>query len=278
MEQTICHENYPAWIVIISNLVSMGIYVLGFLIIYRLGLVFSILYLLYILLLELRLIGSHCTRCFYWGKICGFGKGKISSWFFRKGDISKFCDNEFTWIDMIPDLLITLIPLIIGIIILILGAILVSKFFLMIVNVIHKPREGVFARDKSDKDFCYWSLRAIIRKWPVWLARQLNLPLFETLILKILGVKTSFSNSLNEGWVDCEFIEFGKNVKVGQGSIIMSNIIVKDKLIIKKVTIQDNVVIGAHSVILPGTTIGANSIIDVTSMTAINQHVEGNAF
>jgi len=166
----------------------------------------------------------------------------------------------------------------IGIIILILGAIVVSKFFLIIVNAIHKPREGIFNRNENDKDFCYWSLRAIIKKWPVWLARQLNLPLFETLILKILGVKTSFSNSLNEGWVDCEFIEFGKNVKVGQGSIIMSNIIVKDKLIIRKVIIQDNVIIGAHSVILPGTTIEANAIIDVTSMTAINQHVNGNGF
>ncbi len=136
MEQTTGHENYPAWIVIISNLVSMGIYVLGFLIIYRIGLVFSILFLLYILLLELRLIGSHCTRCFYWGKVCGFGKGKISSWFFRKGDFSKFCDNEFTWIDMIPDLLITLIPLIIGIIILIIDFDLLLLFALMLLIIL----------------------------------------------------------------------------------------------------------------------------------------------
>jgi acetyltransferase-like isoleucine patch superfamily enzyme len=165
----------------------------------------------------------------------------------------------------------------VGIIIFILSAILVSKFFLIIVNIIHKPREGIFNRDKSDKDYCYWSLRAIIKKWPAWLARQLNLPLLETILFKILGVKTSFSNSLNEGWVDCEFIEFGKNVKIGQGSIIMSNIIIKDKLIIKKVILHDNVIVGAHSVILPGTIIESNSIIDSTSMTAINQHIEGNA-
>ncbi|GAG59440.1 unnamed protein product, partial [marine sediment metagenome] len=43
---------------------------------------------------------------------------------------------------------------------------------------------------------------------------------------------------ITEGWVDCEFIEFGKNVKIGQGSIIMSNIIIKDKLIIKKVILH----------------------------------------
>ena len=164
----------------------------------------------------------------------------------------------------------------IGIIILIFSAILVSKFFLVVVNIIHKPREGVFNRDKKDKDFCYWSLRAIIKKWPTWLTRQLNLPILEIIVFKILGVKTSFSNSLNEGWVDCEFIEFGKNVKIGQGSIIMSNIIIKDKLIIKKVVLHDNIIIGAHTVISPGTTIESNSIIDSTSMTTINQHIEGN--
>ena len=165
----------------------------------------------------------------------------------------------------------------IGIIILLFSSIITSKFFLIITNLVHKPREGVFNRDKSDKDYCYWSLRAIIKKWPIWLARQINLPLFETIIFKLLGVKTSFSNSLNEGWVDCEFIEFGKNVRLGQGSIIMSNIIIKDKLIIKKVIIGDDVIIGAHSVILPGTKIESHSIIDTTSMTAINQLVGGDA-
>ncbi len=119
MEQPTSYKNYPAWIVIISNLFSLGIYGLGFLITYMLGPVFAILYLVYILLFELRLIGSHCTNCFYRGKVCGFGKGKISSWFFKKGDISKFCENEFTFKDMIPDMLITLIPLIIAIILLI---------------------------------------------------------------------------------------------------------------------------------------------------------------
>ncbi len=147
----------------------------------------------------------------------------------------------------------------------------------MFANLIHKPKEGIFLRDKKDKDYCYWSLRAVINKWPIWLARQLNIPLFETLALKIFGVKTSFSNSLNEGWVDCEFIEFGKNVKIGQGSLVMSNIIIKDKLIIKKVIIKDNVIVGAHSCVTPGTIIESNVVLEAISMTSINQHLESNS-
>lgn len=120
METLKSYENYPVRTVILSNLVSLAIYVLGFVIIFRLGLVFSLLFLLYILFFEYRLIKKRCTNCFYWGKICGFGKSKISSWFFKKGDISKFCIKNLTWKDLIPDILISIIPLVIGITLLIL--------------------------------------------------------------------------------------------------------------------------------------------------------------
>ncbi len=165
----------------------------------------------------------------------------------------------------------------IAIIILIISSIVVAKIFLIFVNVIHKPKEGVFNRHKSDKDYCYWSLRAVVKKWPCWLARQLNLPILETLVFKILGIKTNNSNSLNEGWVDCEFIEFGRNVKIGQGSVIMSNILINDKLIIKKVIIKDNVIIGAHACVVPGTVIESNTILGANSGTIINQHLESNS-
>jgi hypothetical protein len=113
-------ENYPIGIVVFSNLVSFTIYGLGLLIIFRLGLDFAVLFLLYISFLEYRLLRNHCTKCFYWGKTCGFGKGRLSSWFFKKGDISKFCIKDMTWKDMIPDILVSLIPLVTGIILLIL--------------------------------------------------------------------------------------------------------------------------------------------------------------
>lgn len=129
------YESYPVGTVLLSNLVSLSIYGLGVLIIFRLGLVFSALYLLYIFILELRLIKDHCTNCFYWGKTCGFGKGKISSLFFKKGDTSRFCIKEMTWKDMIPDILVSLIPLMIGIILLIIkfDFILLSALLLLIV-------------------------------------------------------------------------------------------------------------------------------------------------
>jgi hypothetical protein len=88
---------------------------------YQVNWVISIFYLIYILSLEYRLLSKHCINCYYWGKICGFGKGRLSSLFFKKDDTSKFCSNEFSWKDMIPDLLVSLIPFIAGIVLLIIN-------------------------------------------------------------------------------------------------------------------------------------------------------------
>lgn len=129
-------ENYPIWMVILSNLVSLAIYGLGFFIIWGLGWVFACLYVLYIFVLEYRLIKNHCTNCYYWGKTCGFGKGRLSSWAFKKGNQSKFCTMDISWKSMIPDLLVSLIPTIIGVILLFIEFDLILLFALLLLIVL----------------------------------------------------------------------------------------------------------------------------------------------
>ncbi len=114
-------ENYPFWIVVVSNLLSLSIYGLGFSIMLKAHWILSVLYLVYIAILEFRLLKNSCVDCYYWGKVCGFGKGRISSLLFRKGDISNFCTHEISWKDMIPDILVPLIPFITGIVLLFAG-------------------------------------------------------------------------------------------------------------------------------------------------------------
>jgi hypothetical protein len=59
------------------------------------------------------------VNCYYYGKTCAFGKGRISSVFFKKGDANKFCKKQMTWKDIVPDFIVSLIPAIIGVILLI---------------------------------------------------------------------------------------------------------------------------------------------------------------
>jgi hypothetical protein len=78
MEITKTHENFPAWIVILSNLVSILIYTSGFIITLQLGWIAAAIYLVFILAFEYRLISKHCVNCYYWGKTCAL--------FFKRGD------------------------------------------------------------------------------------------------------------------------------------------------------------------------------------------------
>ena len=151
-----------------------------------------------------------------------------------------------------------------------------AKLFLIVINKIHPPTEGTFLRDISDKDYRYWSLRNVIKKWPFWLSHKFPLPFLDNLCFKVLGVQTKFSNSLFEGWVDNEFIEFGENVVVGQSSIVYSTLIMGNLLIIRKTVIEDNVRIGAHAIVMPGTHMGKNCILAANSMTTVGQELEDN--
>jgi len=126
--------NFPFGMVLLSNVVSLSIYGLGFFIIHKSGWIYADIYLLYILIIEFRVIRNHCTKCYYYGKTCCFGKGKISSWIFKRGDPAKFCDKEMTWKDLMPDTLISLIPFVTGIVLIIIkfDFILLSALILLV--------------------------------------------------------------------------------------------------------------------------------------------------
>lgn len=157
---------------------------------------------------------------------------------------------------------------------LVLISLILARFLLSIVNTLHKPKEGTFLRDRNDKDYCYWCIRNTIKRWPVWLAHKFPFPFLDNLCFKMFGVKTKFSNSLFEGWVDTEFIEMGKNVTIGEGSIVQSALIAGDLFIIRKTKIEDKVIIGSHSIVMPGTKIGENCILAASSVTTVGQELE----
>ena len=115
------YENYPATIVIVSNLVSFLIYIIGAFILSRFSLIWVTCYVLFILLLEFRLLSGHCVDCYYYGKTCAFGKSRLSSLFFQRGEPEKFSRMKITGKNILPDFLVFMIPALAGILLLIQG-------------------------------------------------------------------------------------------------------------------------------------------------------------
>lgn len=176
-------------------------------------------------------------------------------------------DNPLLFFSFLP--FITIIMYISSVLI----SLVFAKILLFFVNLIHKPQTGVFLRDEKDKDYRYWSIRNTIKKWPVWLAHKFPFPFLDNLCFKMFGVKTNFSNSLFEGWVDTEFIEMGENVTIGEGSIVQSALIAGNLFIIRETQIGNNVEIGSHAIVMPGTKIGDNCILAASSTTTVGQEL-----
>jgi hypothetical protein len=121
MEEPGCKENYPLSIVAISILLTLMIYGIGAFLLSGFGILFAIAYLLFVLILEFRIISSHCVDCYYYGKTCAFGKGRISALFFGKGSPEKFTGMTLSWKEIVPDFLVFIIPVLAGIVLLIQG-------------------------------------------------------------------------------------------------------------------------------------------------------------
>lgn len=153
-------------------------------------------------------------------------------------------------------------------------AIFVAKFFLIIANLFHKPREGYFPRTKKNKDYRFWSIRAVIKKFAFFICNNFPLPWMDIIAYKIFGVKVPMKTGLFDAWVDTEFLEIGDNCIIGQGSLVMSTMVTRDFLIIKKIEIGDNCVIGGYSVVSPGSKIPDNVVIGTHSATTVNQELE----
>ncbi len=153
MGQPKTFENYPCRTMIIPNFVSVLIYAIGAYVIYRIGIIWAILYLLYVLGLEIRLMKNICVDCYYYGKFCTFGKGKLSAIFFNKGSSKAFSERKIAWKDMIPDFLVSLIPAVVGIVLLIMDFSWLILSLIILLAVLASVGNGLVRRFLACK-FC----------------------------------------------------------------------------------------------------------------------------
>ena len=112
-------DKYPFSTIFISNFVSLAIYGIGAYIMFRVSTVSLAIYLVFIVVLEILLYIKSCKDCFYYGKLCAFGKGKIACLIIKKGNPVDFSNRPVSWRSVAPDLLVTLIPMITAVVLMI---------------------------------------------------------------------------------------------------------------------------------------------------------------
>lgn len=143
-------------------------------------------------------------------------------------------------------------------------AIAVLRMFLWIAPL----REGAINAG-NDLEFRYqvyilfylFFLNSLIR------CRAIPIPLMR-LIYQALGAQLG-ANTHSAGIIfDPMFVTIGANTIVGESALVVPHVIEGNVLAHYRISIGSNVTIGAHSVVLAGTTIGNNVIIAANSVVA----------
>ncbi len=158
------------------------------------------------------------------------------------------------------------------------SAILFSVLFLTIINLLFPPKEGIFSRDVRDKNYLFWNLRNLSKKWPLFISASNPFPwLKNRFTLRFFGVRIGKKAICDTCWISSEFVNIGNNVIIGMGSTLLSFGIEQDRFILKRIQVEDNVLIGAKCVLLPGTIIKKDSKLSAHSYTKFDDILKDNS-
>lgn len=119
MESVKPYENFPLSMVLFAILVNVSIYALGAVILTGFGSIMVALYLFYCLGVEAHIMKMSCADCYYYGRRCALGRGKIVPFLFKQGDPKRFTSKCISWKELLPDMTVVLLPLVAGIVLLI---------------------------------------------------------------------------------------------------------------------------------------------------------------
>ncbi|NHJ25788.1 MAG: hypothetical protein EAX89_14495 [Candidatus Lokiarchaeota archaeon] len=158
------------------------------------------------------------------------------------------------------------------------SATIIAALIIKVINLIHTPKEGNFKRAINDKDYLYWNIRNIVKKWPLYVMASNPFPwLKNRFTLRFFGVKIGRHCICDNSWISSEFVSIGKNVILGMNSTLICFGIEQDNFILRKIIVENDVLIGAKCVILPGTIIKQNSKLEAHSYTDFNETLKENS-
>ncbi len=139
----------------------------------------------------------------------------------------------------------------------------VTKLGIMLLNALHTPKPGVFLRSRTDKDYRYWNYRNLMRLFLYWLVHSVPITWGKIFLsYQLFGIKIGKGVQIQQSWIAPEFVSIGNNVIIGQAAGIYSFQFEGDKLLVAPVEIHDNVKIGPQAVILPGSTIHSDIVLE----------------
>jgi hypothetical protein len=153
---------------------------------------------------------------------------------------------------------------------------------LKVIRVLFPIREGVFSY-ADDPLACYiWNLHAFLCITNLWLQYINGLipPPMRKLFYMMLGARMGKGIiSIGGRLADPSLISIEENAMIGDDCLLTPHAVARtssDVLILGRIEIKRGAIVGAKSMILPGVTIGENSMVNAMSLVAMNSKIPPN--
>jgi hypothetical protein len=153
-----------------------------------------------------------------------------------------------------------------------LTSLLLVRIAVSILSRKYPAAEGTFERDGPEQRA--YEARHFLKYYAIWLTRTAMFPWIDKITYAVLGVHTGKTVVLHEAWVDTELLSIGDYSMMGMNSTIMSHALYQDRFVARKTIIDGHSIVGAYTVVAPGTHIGKLAVLGANSGTAIDQEIE----
>jgi len=163
------------------------------------------------------------------------------------------------------------VSVVISYLILVFSMILFSTFFIRVLRV--RYDEGEYGTTIKDKISFKFIVSYALYFPPYKVIGFMNMPPIKVLFLKMIGCKIGKNVVLAaDEWIFDPYVtEIGDNTTIGARAVILGHVGEGGRIYIKKVTIGNTVLIGTDAMIMPGVTIEDNVVVGAKSLVLKDQ-------
>lgn len=169
--------------------------------------------------------------------------------------------NLFDYFSFLPMVFRLIFTAVIDYIFLLIFSMVLLYISLRIVYRLFPTKEGIY--DINSKTFNNWQIQSAWNVYTAFCYKIVPAADFAGMyILKWSGLKSKGGGLFSTGGIlEPSMTELGRDCIIGHQAIVSGHIVEGEKLIFKKIKIGDNVTIGGKAMIMPGVSIGNNSIV-----------------
>lgn len=137
-------------------------------------------------------------------------------------------------------------------------------------------KDSIFSANDQSLACFVWKQTVFTYEWTASILAFVTPVLLRPVLYRMLGAKIGKGVIMAGMIVEPQMVEIGDYSNIGGMAFIMAHAIVKDKVILKHITIGNRVAIGAHAVIMPGVEIGDGSIIGAGAIVLTDTIIPSN--